>query len=86
MISKESLEKFVDSQIDLESFKYRWGMLLHVPYLLVSGVTIFLALEGHILLACLSTGPGFIAIWQWFSYVMERDAILVARQKDDREK
>ena len=86
MISQERLEKFVDSQIDLESIKYRWGILLHVPHLLVAGVIVFLALEGYILLACLSTGLGFIVIWQWFSFVMQRDAIMVARQKEDCEK
>ena len=81
MTIEERIDQFVDSQIDLSSVRHRWGLLLMVPILLVAGVIMFLALEGHIVSACLSTGPGFIAIFQWVRYVMRREAVLVARDK-----
>jgi hypothetical protein len=76
------VERFVDREVSPPRSVYQWRWLFAIPTIPVVIVLALLADNGHIVAACLGTGPGFAIIFGWARFLLRRQEAMSQRPED----
>ncbi|QIQ86039.1 hypothetical protein [Erythrobacter sp.] len=76
------VERFVDRQVRPPRTFYQWRWLLSIPLIPVIALLVYLVNNGHIVAACLGTGPGFAIVFGWVRFLLRRQEAMSQRPED----
>ena len=76
------VERFVDQEVSPPRTFHQWRWLIAIPTFPVFIVLALLANHGHIVAACLGTGPGFAIVFGWVRFLLRRQEAMSQRPED----